>query len=207
MQLAKDPCRLELLWRHLGVWAAPALLSQALPRAGASLARGGICVLCTAQVLEPSFNRLSFPGEEEASGLQNLKSSSKTCCSLSSLLLSCPFAQWSLENSKINRRINFCSEFNTSHNFLSRSSCKGRKLRWSPWGLDASHFSWMFLLLHRLLCSRWSQRQQDQSCYFCFFPSVFGHARAKLCHVWPLRNHEPQHCGLGWRSWLMENLR
>lgn len=31
----------------------------------------------TAQVLEPSFNRLSFPGEEQASGLQNLKSSSE----------------------------------------------------------------------------------------------------------------------------------
>lgn len=54
------------------------MLSQALPRAGASLVRGGSCVLHSAQVLEPSFNRLSFLGEEEASGLPNLKSSSET---------------------------------------------------------------------------------------------------------------------------------
>lgn len=69
MQLAKDPCRLELLWRHLGVLVIPVLLSQALPRASATLVGGGSCVLCTAQVLEPSFNRLSFPGEAQASGL------------------------------------------------------------------------------------------------------------------------------------------
>lgn len=58
MRLAKAPCRSELLWRCLGVWAALALLSQALSRAGASLVRGGICVLCGAWDSEQAFTRL-----------------------------------------------------------------------------------------------------------------------------------------------------
>lgn len=57
MQLSKA---LELLWRHWGVGAALALLSQVLPRAGASLVRGDICVPCGAKVSEQAFTRLSF---------------------------------------------------------------------------------------------------------------------------------------------------
>lgn len=75
------------------------------------------------------------------------------------------------------------SKFNTTHNFLSASSCKVKKLMWSPWGLGTSHLSWIFLPLHRFLCSRWSQWQQDQSCYFCFFLSAFGRTCQALSRV------------------------
>lgn len=42
---------------------------------------------------------------------------------------------------------------------------------------------------------------------FLLFLQCVWSAQAKLCHVWPRRNREPQHRGLGRRTWLMENLR
>lgn len=162
MQLANAPCRWELLWRcrGRGGWAPPALLSQALPRAGASLVRGGFCVLYRVQVSEQAFTRLSFPGEEEKEGdkgrmrtfaervtgswpPESQVKSSEPCFLLSSVLVSQPFGTMVTRNSKINWRINCSSEFNTTLYFLSGSCCKVRvkKLMQSPQGpgQGASH--------------------------------------------------------------------